>query len=134
MNPQTAEYTELPEHVRRIIEQDGEIEFTPPSFERWLGRLQMLRTFSSMLAFLFVFLVTYGAGNGWEGATVRGIIAAIVTYFFAWAAGLFVFGEMYDVEVKHARQELEEKERERARRIDHPDGPLTGTERDRRGR
>jgi len=113
-----SDYQELPDHVRRIIERDGEIEFTPPSFERWLGRLQMMRTISAMGAFLLVWLVTYGSGSGWEGATIRGIIASIVFYFFAWAAGLFIFGEMYDVEVKSARSELEEKERERARRIE----------------
>ena len=49
---------------------------------------------------------------------MRGIIAAIVFHFFAWAAGLFVFGELYDVEVKQARRELEERERDRARRIE----------------
>ena len=111
-------HEELPEHVRRIISRDGEIEFTPPSFERWLGRLQMLRTLAAMGAFLLVWLGSYGAGTGWEGATVRGIIAAIVFHFFAWAAGLFIFGELYDAEVKAARRELEEKERERARRIE----------------
>jgi hypothetical protein len=113
-----SEYQELPDHVRRIIERDGEIEFTPPSFERWLGRLQMMRTISSMGAFLLVWLVTYGSGASWEAATIRGIIAAVVFHFFAWAAGLFIFGELYDVEVKTARTELEEKERERARRIE----------------
>jgi hypothetical protein len=118
MNPVDSEYQELPEHVRRIIERDGEIEFTPPSFERWLGRLQMIRTISAMGAFLLVWLVTYGSGSSWENATVRGIIAAVVFYFFAWAAGLFIFGELYDVEVKTARTELELKERERARRIE----------------
>ncbi len=111
-------HDELPEHVQRIIARDGEIEFTPPSFERWLGRLQMLRTLSAMGAFLLVWLVTYSSGMTWESATVRGIVAAIVFHFFAWAAGLFVFGELYDVEVKKARLELEEKERERARRIE----------------
>jgi hypothetical protein len=118
MSAQHADYSELPEHVRQIIERDGEIEFTPPSFERWLGRLQMARTMASMTSFVLVFLATYSTGTGWEGATVRGIIAAIVFYFFAWAAGLFVFGEMYDAEVKDARRDLEEKERERARRIE----------------
>lgn len=113
-----AEYQELPEHVRRIIARDGEIEFTPPSFERWLGRLQMLRTLSAMGSFLLVWLASYTSGMGWEAATVRGIIAAIVFHFFAWAAGLFIFGELYDAEVKKARRELEEKERERARRIE----------------
>ncbi len=118
MSAQQVDYTELPEHVRQIIERDGEIEFTPPSFERWLGRLQMVRTMSAMAAFLMVFLATYSSGMEWEGATVRGIVAAIVFYFFAWAAGLFVFGELYDAEVKVARRDLEEKERERARRIE----------------
>lgn len=113
-----SDYQELPEHVRRIIERDGEIEFTPPSFERWLGRLQMMRTIAAMGAFLLVWLVTYGSGTGWENATVRGLIASVVFYFFAWAAGLFIFGELYDVEVKTARSDLEEKERERARRIE----------------
>lgn len=117
-NGSHADYSELPEHVRQIIERDGEIEFTPPSFERWLGRLQMARTMASMTSFVLVFLATYSTGTGWEGATVRGIVAAIVFYFFAWAAGLFVFGELYDAEVKEARRDLEDKERERARRIE----------------
>lgn len=111
-------YHEIPEHVRRIIDRDGEIEFTPPSFERWLGRLQMLRTIAAMGGFLLVWLVSYDNGMGWDAATVRGIVAAVVFFFFAWAAGLFVFGELYDAEVKAARVELEEKERERARRIE----------------
>jgi len=109
---------EIPEHVQRIIQRDDELEFTPPSFERWLGRLQMLRTMTSMGAFMLVWLVTYSGGQGWEGATVRGIIAALVFHFFAWAAGLFVFGELYNIEVKKARVELEERERDRARRIE----------------
>lgn len=109
---------ELPDHVRRIIGGDGEIEFTPPSFERWLGRLQMLRTMSAMGAFLLVWLVSYNTGMGWEDATIRAIIAALVFHFVAWAGGLFIFGEIYDAEIKTARVELEEKERERARRIE----------------
>lgn len=109
---------QLPDHVRRIIDREGETEFTPPSFERWLGRLQMLRTLASMGAFMLVWLVAYGAGIGWEASTVRGIAAALVFHFFAWAVGLFIFGELYDVEVKRARVALEERERERARRIE----------------
>lgn len=112
------DYQELPDHVRRIIDREGELEFTPPSFERWLGRLQMFRTLSAMGGFAFLWLATWSAGLGWENATVRGIIAAIVAYFFAWAVGLFVFGEIYDAEVKSARRDLEERERERARRIE----------------
>jgi len=108
----------LPDHVRRIIDREGEHEFTPPSFERWLGRLQMLRTMASMGSFMLVWLVSYGSGQGWEGATVRGIVAALVFHFFAWAIGLFVFGELYDIEVKKARVDLEVRERERARRIE----------------
>lgn len=111
-------YTELPEHVRRIIEREGEVHFTPPSFERWIGRLMMLRTVSSMVAFMVVWLLAYDGGLPWEIATVRGIIAAVVFHFFAWAAGLFLFGELYDAEVKRARRDLEERERERARRIE----------------
>ena len=118
MSAQHVDYQELPDHVRRIIARDGEIEFTPPSFERWLGRLQMLRTLSAMGAFMIVWLASYTSGMSWDAATVRGIIAAIVFHFFAWAAGLFIFGELYDAEVKTARRELEEKERERARRIE----------------
>ena len=118
MSAMHSDYQELPDHVRRIIARDGEIEFTPPSFERWLGRLQMLRTLSAMGAFMLVWLASYTNGMGWEAATVRGIIAAIAFHFFAWAAGLFIFGELYDAEVKQARRELEEKERERARRIE----------------
>lgn len=113
-----AGYSELPEHVRRIVERDGQVQFTPPSFERWLGRLYMLRTSTSMAAFILVWLLSYEAGHPWETATVRGIIAAIVFHFFAWAIGLFLFGELYDAEVKRARRELEEKERERSRRIE----------------
>lgn len=109
---------ELPEHVRRIIDRDGSIEFTPPSFERWLGRLVMLRTLSSMLGFAIVGLLSVEGGNPWETAAVHGIIAAIIFYFFAWAAGLFVFGELYDAEIKRARETLEAKERDRARRIE----------------
>lgn len=112
------EYHEIPEHVRRIIDRDGEIEFTPPSFEQWLGRLQMLRTLAAMGAFVLIWLVGYSSGQTWEDATIRGIVASIVFYFLAWAGGLFVFGELYDAQVKRARKDLEEKERERARRIE----------------
>ena len=113
-----AHYSELPDHVRRIIEREGEVQFTPPSFERWLGRLSMLRTVASMVGFIAVGLLSYDGGFPWEEAIVRGIVAAIVLYFFAWAVGLFLFGELYDAEVKQARRELEERERERARRIE----------------
>ena len=113
-----AGYSELPDHVRRIIEREGEVHFTPPSFERWLGRLSMLRTVASMVGFISVTLLSYEGGQPWEAAVVRGIVAAIVLYFFAWATGLFLFGELYDAEVKKARRELEERERERARRIE----------------
>lgn len=109
---------EIPEHVRRIIDRDGRIEFTPPSFERWLGRLQMLRTIAAMGGFISVWLMSYDSGQAWDAATVRAIIAAVVFHFVAWAAALFVFGELYDGEVKRARVELEEKERERASRIE----------------
>lgn len=108
----------LPEHVQRIIRRDDEIDFTPPSFERWLGRLQMLRTLSAMGGFSLVWLVTYAGGMGWEAATIRGMIAAIAFHFIAWALGLFIFGELYDIEVKRARIDLEERERDRARRIE----------------
>lgn len=118
MSAMQSDYQELPDHVRRIIARDGEIEFTPPSFERWLGRLQMLRTLAAMGSFMIVWLTSYTNGMGWEAATVRGMIAAIAFHFFAWAAGLFIFGELYDAEVQRARRELEEKERERARRIE----------------
>ena len=111
-------YQEVPDHVRRIIERDGDIEFTPPSFERWLGRLQMLRTLSAMGAFLLVFLASYTHGQSWDTSAIRGIVASIVFYFFGWAAGLFIFGELYDIEVRHARHELEIKEKERQRRIE----------------
>jgi hypothetical protein len=111
-------YSQLPEHVRRIIEREGEKHFTPPSFERWLGRLSMLRTVSAMVGFISVALLSIDAGLPWEMGIVRGIVAAIVFYFFAWATGLFLFGELYDVEVKRARRDLEERERERARRIE----------------
>lgn len=109
---------ELPEHVRRIIDRDEPPQFTPPSFERWLGRLQMTRTLASMAAFMVVWLVAFETGSDWAGASVRGIMAALVFHFFAWAACLFVFGEMYEVEVKEARIKLEERERDRARRIE----------------
>lgn len=109
---------DLPEHVRRIIDRDGELEFTPPSFERWLGRLQMTRTLASMAAFMLVWLVAHETGNDWAGSTVRGIMAAMVFHFFAWAACLFIFGEMYEVEVKQARAKLEQRERDRAQRIE----------------
>lgn len=111
-------YQQLPDHVRRIIEREGDVQFTPPSFERWLGRLYMTRTFCAMGAFLVVTVVAVEAGHAWEAAAVRGIVAAIVIHFFAWAAGLLLFGELYDVEVKQARRQLEERERERARRIE----------------
>lgn len=111
-------YTELPDHVRRIIEREGDVRFTPPSFERWLGRLSMLRTVASMVGFISVSLLSYEGGLPWELGVVRGIVAAIVLYFFAWATGLFLFGELYDAEVKRARRDLEERERDRARRIE----------------
>lgn len=113
-----ANYSELPDHVRRIIEREGEVHFTPPSFERWIGRLSMLRTIASMVGFIGVTLLSIDAGHSWEVAIVRGIVAAIVLYFFAWATGLYLFGELYDAEVKKARRDLEERERERARRIE----------------
>lgn len=112
------DFAGLPEHVRRIIQREGEIEFTPPSFERWIGRLQMLRTLSSLAAFSMVWLVTYTSNGSWETATVHGIVASIAFHFLAWSAGLFLFGELYDAEVKRARRALEERERERARRIE----------------
>lgn len=112
------DYQELPDHVRRIIDRDGGLEFTPPSFERWLGRLQMFRTLTAMGGFSMLWTASWGAGLGWETATVRGIIAAVAAYFFAWAVGLFIFGEIYDAEVQRARRDLEERERERARRIE----------------
>ncbi|MCW2926500.1 MAG: hypothetical protein JWM86_468 [Thermoleophilia bacterium] len=111
-------YDQIPDHVRRIIDRDGEIEFTPPSFERWLGRLQMFRTIASMGAFIGVWLVSYDNGQTWDGATLRAIAAALVFHFFAWATGLYLFGELYDAEVKRARRDLENRERERARRIE----------------
>ena len=58
MSAMQSDYQELPDHVRRIIARDGEIEFTPPSFERWLGRLQMLRTMASMCSFVLVWLAS----------------------------------------------------------------------------
>lgn len=109
---------DLPEHVRRIIDRDAELEFTPPSFERWLGRLQMTRTMASIGAFMFVFALSYLTGDAWDGAVIRGIVAALVFHFFAWAACLFIFGELYEVEVKKARVALEERERNRAQRIE----------------
>jgi hypothetical protein len=118
MSTQQPDYAELPEHVRRIIEREGELQFTPPSFERWLGRLQMFRTMSSMGAFALVWLTSFTAGAGWEDATLRAIVAAVAFHFLAWGAGLFIFGELYDAEVRAARRALEEKERERARRIE----------------
>lgn len=93
-------------------------EFVPPSFERWLGRLQMTRTVASMGGFIFTWLVAYGAGMGWDGATLRAMIAAVALHFVAWAMGLFVFGELYDIEVRRARVEMQERERERNRRIE----------------
>lgn len=113
-----AHYSELPDHVRRIIEREGETHFTPPSFERWIGRLSMVRTIGAMVGFIGVSLLSYDAGHTLETAIVRGIGAAIVLYFFAWATGLYLFGELYDAEVKRARRDLEERERERARRIE----------------
>lgn len=112
------QYSELPDHVRRIIEREGEVHFTPPSFERWLGRLSMLRTVAAMVGFIGVTLLSIDAGQPWETAVVRGIVSAIVFYFFAWATGLFLFGELYDVEVRQARRALEERERQRAARIE----------------
>lgn len=109
---------ELPEHVRRIIDRDSQLEFTPPSFERWLGRLQMARTLASIGAFMFVFAISYLSGDAWDGAAMRGIAAALVFHFFAWAACLFIFGEIYEVEVKQARVALEARERDRANRIE----------------
>jgi hypothetical protein len=111
-------YHEIPEHVRRIIDREGEVQFTPPSFERWIGRLHMLRTVASMGAFLLVCIVALNHGMAWDKAAIRGLVAAIVFNFFAWAAGLYLFGELYDAEIKQARRRLEEKERERARRIE----------------
>jgi hypothetical protein len=78
----------------------------------------MARILASMTAFLVVWFASYAAGFGWDGATIRAIIAAVVFHYFAWAMGLFVFGELYDAEVKQARHDLEERERERARRIE----------------
>jgi hypothetical protein len=113
-----ATYSQLPDHVRRIIERDGEVHFTPPSFERWLGRLAILRTVAAMVGFITVTLLSIDSGLAWETSVVRGIVSAIVFYFFSWATGLFLFGELYDAEVKQARRDLEERERERARRIE----------------
>lgn len=109
---------EIPDHVRRIIDRDGPIDFRPPSFERWLGRLAMLRTLASMGSFTIVWLASYGSGKTWDEATVRAIVASLAFFFLAWAAGLFIFGEIYDSEVKRARTDLEERERERTRRIE----------------
>jgi hypothetical protein len=78
----------------------------------------MLRTVASMGAFVLVCLVGADHGLDWQTAAIRGLAAAIVFNFFAWAAGLYLFGELYDAEVKQARRKLEEKERERARRIE----------------
>lgn len=103
----------LPEGMRQESS-----DFVPPSFERWLGRLQMTRIVASMVGFVVVWLLAYESGVGWEGATLRAMVAGIALHFVAWAMALFVFGELYDLEVRRARAEMVERERDRNRRIE----------------
>jgi len=105
--------TSIPDGMRQETS-----DFVPPSFERWLGRLQMTRLVASMGGFVFVWLVAFESGASWEGATVRAMVAGIALHFIAWAVALFVFGELYDIEVRRARAEMVERERERNRRIE----------------
>lgn len=95
-----------------------EIKFNPPTFERWLGRLQMLRTGASMGAFALVWLVGTNHGLSWEVAAVRGIVAGIVFYFFAWAMGLLIFAELHEADIRRIRRTIEDRERERAQRME----------------
>lgn len=89
----------------------------PPSFEPWIGRIQMARAWSATLGMVIITLLTANAGTAWDGAILRGLAAAIVMYFVGWVSALFICGELYAVQVRQARAEASAREAERRARI-----------------
>jgi hypothetical protein len=86
----------------------------PPSFEPWLARVRMARSFFAVTGFVLVTALTYMSGMPVDDAALRGIVVAVIGYFVAWGGSLWLFSELYFVQVNRIRTKLQEYEQMRA--------------------
>lgn len=89
----------------------------PPTFEPWVGRVKIARTWIAVLGFVLVASLGYTSGHAWDESLARGLVAAVACYFIGWASALWICGELYHAQVSRLRTQLEEREAERERTI-----------------
>ena len=82
----------------------------PPSFEPWLSRVRMVRAWATVVGFVVVTGGSHSGGRGWDTAIIHGFFGATVLYFLAWASALFLFGELYNVQIQRSREAFHSRE------------------------
>jgi hypothetical protein len=88
-----------------------------PSFQPWLGRVRMARAWSAVIGLVVVTAVSHGGDRAWDESLLRGFVGAVVLYFVAWASALFLFGELYNVQVHRVREGIRQREEQRQRQL-----------------
>ena len=86
---------------------------TMPSFQPWYARVRMVRLWFAIVAFIFVAAVSRMEGVQWDYALMRAVGGAVVAFFLGWASTLWLFSEIYQLQVKRAEDELRRREQER---------------------
>ena len=89
----------------------------PPSFEPWAGRVRLARSAIAAGSFLLIATMTYTRGVALPDAVLRAMAGSIAAYFVAWGAALWLCSELYYAQVARIRQQLLDREDERARQL-----------------
>lgn len=89
----------------------------PPTFDPWVGRIKIARTWIAVLGFVLVGTLGYTSGQAWDESIARALVAAVACYFIGWASALWICGELYNVQVSRLKSVLEAREAEREQKI-----------------
>lgn len=89
----------------------------PPSFEPWLARIRLVRAWLAVVGFVLVSMVSYTNGVPADEAILRGIVVALICYFVGWASALWVFSELYGLQIGKLRAVAEEHERRKREQL-----------------
>lgn len=98
--------------------QEDPLDPLPPSFEPWVGRVQMVRSACAAVGLVVVALIAWTAGTSGEQSLMYGIMAGLTLYFLGWIGALLICGELYAHELSQARGLAEQRERERREKLE----------------
>ncbi len=88
-----------------------------PSFQPWYARVRMVRLWLAIITFIVVAAIARGQGFQWDESLMSAVAGAVVAFFIGWAASLWIFAELYQVQVRRAEDELREREERRREQL-----------------